>query len=82
MQRRKYTQEFKREAVALNDQISSSISFSTFRYLDYIGRGDRIWTYDLCLPKAALYQAELHPDSFKINNLLLYLFRYTEKYTE
>jgi hypothetical protein len=27
-----------------------------------IGRGDRIRTYDPCLPKAVLYQAELHPD--------------------
>ncbi|GAH15571.1 unnamed protein product [marine sediment metagenome] len=26
------------------------------------GRGDRIRTYGLCFPKAALYQAELHPD--------------------
>lgn len=29
-----------------------------------IGRGDRIRTCDPCLPKAVLYQAELHPDLF------------------
>ena len=27
------------------------------------GRGDRIRTYDIQLPKLALYQAELHPDA-------------------
>ena len=27
-----------------------------------IGRDDRIRTYGLCFPKAALYQTELHPD--------------------
>ncbi len=29
---------------------------------DQHGRGDRIRTYGLCFPKAALYQAELHPE--------------------
>ncbi len=29
--------------------------------LNIPGRGDRIRTYGLCFPKAALYQAELHP---------------------
>ena len=28
----------------------------------YYGRGERIWTSGPCLPKAVLYQAELHPD--------------------
>lgn len=28
------------------------------------GRGERIRTFDFYLPKVALYQAELHPDSF------------------
>ena len=27
------------------------------------GRGDMIRTCDSCLPKAVLYQAELHPDN-------------------
>ena len=26
------------------------------------GRGGEIWTHGPCLPKAVLYQAELHPD--------------------
>ena len=34
----------------------------------FIGRGDRIRTYDPCLPKAVLYQAELHPDGVEMTN--------------
>ena len=30
------------------------------------GRDDRIWTCDFCVPNAALYQTELHPDIFSI----------------
>ena len=30
------------------------------------GRGERIRTSGPCLPKAVLYQAELHPDAFRI----------------
>ena len=30
--------------------------------LENVGRGKRIRTSGLCLPKAALYQAELFPD--------------------
>ena len=30
--------------------------------LENVGRGKRIRTSGLCLPKAALYQAELSPD--------------------
>ena len=31
----------------------------------FIGRGERIRTSGPCLPKAVLYQAELHPDLIK-----------------
>ena len=31
------------------------------------GRGERIWTSGPCLPKAVLYQAELHPDCIPTN---------------
>jgi hypothetical protein len=31
-----------------------------------IGRGEKIRTSGPCLPKAVLYQAELHPDALKI----------------
>ena len=36
-----------------------------------IGRSDRIRTYDPCLPKAVLYQTELHSDRCWLNALEL-----------
>ena len=32
----------------------------------YIGRGERIRTFDILLPKQALYQTELHPETTSI----------------
>ncbi len=32
-------------------------------FTEFFGRSSRIRTYDLCLPKAALYQAELYSDA-------------------
>ena len=34
-------------------------------------RGDRIRTYDLCFPKAAFYQTELHPEEVGSSSPLL-----------
>ena len=34
----------------------------TWAFSEFRGRSSRIRTYDLCLPKAALYQAELYSD--------------------
>ena len=31
-------------------------------FIEFFGRNSRIRTYDLCLPKAALYQAELYSE--------------------
>ena len=36
--------------------------------LEFLGRGERIRTSDFYLPKVALYQAELHPDSAKLQS--------------
>ena len=36
---------------------------NSLQALDIPGRSSRIRTYDLCLPKAALYQAELYSDA-------------------
>lgn len=34
-------------------------------FIEFSGRNSRIRTYDLCLPKAALYQAELYSDTLR-----------------
>ena len=36
------------------------------RRVEFSGRGDRIRTYDILLPKQALYQTELHPETHGI----------------
>ena len=38
-------------------------------FLIRIGRGERIRTFDPCLPKTVLYQAELHPDGLVARRL-------------
>ena len=43
----------------------------TFEKSRLFGRGDRIRTYDLLLPKQALYQAELRPDTVETANRLV-----------
>ena len=42
---------------------------SNYYKVVYIGRGDRIWTCDLCVPNATLYQAEPHLDAIMYTNL-------------
>ncbi len=46
--------------------------------MTYSGRGDMIRTRDILLPKQALYQTELRPDSEHYNTYLLKikLFKY------
>ena len=44
--------------------------FFISRQVDSIGRGDRIRTCDICVPNAALYQAELLPADCEVGGKL------------